>query len=139
MSHASDKHIKLVLRTLPSGQVSAIHVKESTAKFFGWDLHFQTYSDWVSDQIAMGVPMVRQFRKHQPRKIAGTPLRIGRGKNKRLNEAGLTNSFRINSKVSIGDLAELASFTEVNWEWMERPNGARMSRQWWFDRYQSLP
>ena len=139
VSNAPDKHIKLVLRALPSGQCSAIHVKKSTADFLGWTLHFQTYADWVADQIAMGVPMVRQYRAHEPRKIAGTPLRIGRGKNKRLNEAGLTNSFRINSKVSIADLAELASFTEVDWHWMERPNGSRMDRQWWWDKYQSSP
>ena len=139
MADGSDKHIKLVLRTLPSGQHSIVHVKKSTADFLGWTLHFQTYSDWIDDQISMGVPMKRAYRRHEPRKIAGVPLRIGRGKNKGRNEAGLTHSFRIGSKVSITDLAELASFTEVDWHWMERPNGARMDRQWWWDRYAAIP
>lgn len=139
MAHASDPHVKLVLRPLPSGQLSVINVKKSTADYLGWSLHFQTYSEWVRNEQGGGRYAVLPYRAHEPRKIAGTPIRIGRGPDMNRNEPGLTHIFRIGSKVSLRDLAELASFTEVDWHWMERPNRARMSRQWWWDLYQSTP
>lgn len=139
MSNGSDKHVKLILRTLPSGQHAVVTVQESTADFLGWTLHFQTYDQWVRDEIAAGSRVARFSRRCEPRAKGGVPLRIGRGTNKRRNEAGLTHTFRIGSKVSIRDLAELASFTEVDWHWMERPCGSRMSREWWWDRYTAIP
>ena len=133
------KHIKLVLRSLPSGQQSVICVQKATADFLGWTLHFPTYAEWADQQEALGVPVNRQYRAHEPRKQLGIPLRIGRGRNKSRNERGLTHTFRIGSKVSLADLAELASFTEVDWHWMERPCGTRMEKSWWWDRYAAIP
>ena len=133
------KHIKLVLRSLPSGQQSVISVQKATAEFLGWTLHFPTYAEWADQQEALGIPVNRQYRRHEPRKKLGIPIRIGRGTDMRRNEKGLTHTFRIGSKVSIRDLAELASFTEVEWQWMERPNRSRETRAWWWDQYQAIP
>ena len=133
------KHIKLVLRSLPSGQNSVVCVQKATAEFLGWTNHFPTYTEWVEQQRAGGNPIALSFRKHEPRTQMGKPIRIGRGKDSRRNEAGLTHTFRIGSKVSIRDLAELAHFTEVDWEWMERPNRCRETREWWSWQYATTP
>lgn len=133
------EHIKLVLRSLPSGQQAVVIVKKATADFLGWTNHFPTYTEWADQQEAIGVPVNRQYRRHEPRALGGKPVRIGRGTNKSRNEAGLTHIFRVGSKVTIRDMAELASFTEVDWHWMERPCGTRMDRQWWWERYLATP
>lgn len=139
MADTPDKHIKLILRTLPSGQAATVMVKKSTAEFLGWTQHFETYPQWVRRRIAEGGPGFPAYRKNDPRAQGGIPLRLGRGKNPSRNEAGLTHTFRVGSKVSTADLAELAAMTEVPFEWMERRCGTRESRDWWFQRYAAIP
>ena len=51
--------------------------------------------------------------------------------------AGFTNAFKVTSNTGLFDLAELAHFTKVDWNWMESLCGQRIDRERWADRYAS--
>jgi hypothetical protein len=134
MASYGHKHIDLVLRTNPQGQHATVRVLKTTAEFYGWTNHFKTPLDLLREE--QGFPQyVRTKSNAWARLVGGTAIRIGRGTDMRRNEPGLTNQFRINNRVKISDLAELASKTEVEWQWLERPCGRRMERDWWLNLY----
>ena len=139
MGYGSHKHVDLVLRTTPKGEHAVVVVKESTAQFFGWTDHFKTQQEVLAEEVATGVRQSLYFTGTAGRTRPGVALRIGRGPNPSYNEAGLTHTFRITSRVSQADLAELAHFTQGDWHWMERRCGKRMSRDWWAQRYAAIP
>ena len=139
MGYGAHKHIDLVLRTTPKGEHAVVVVKEATAQFFGWTDHFKTQAQVLAEEVASGARQAVYFTGGPGHSRPGVALRIGRGTDPTRNEAGLTHTFRITSRVSQADLAELAYFTQGDWHWMERRCRKRMSRDWWLQRYAAIP
>jgi len=140
MSYGAHKHIKLILRTLPSGQAATVMVKQATAEHFGWTNHFETEAEWTARRVSEGAISGFYYRGRPGRTVGGTPIRIGTTQHAGPGyEAGAAHQFRIGSKVSIADLAELAHFTDGNWEWMEDRTRRRIPRGAWLQRYSLIP
>ena len=139
MGYGPHEHVKLILRTLPSGQAATLMVKESTAEHLGWLEHYETEGEWAARRAAEGVTGPLRYRGSPGKAIGGVPLRMGFAEPVAGHPGGTSRQFRIGSKVSLADLAELAHFTEGDWHWMEDRSGRRISRERWLQRYSSIP
>ena len=118
-----------------SGNTKKLHALRSTANYYGWTEYFEEWS--LKTEFIQGS---RQFgfdpgRRGHPQCSPGRRLRICRSPSKSGLPAGFTNAFKVTSNVGLLDLAELAHFTKVDWEWMEDTSYARVSRDRWEDRY----
>ena len=56
---------------------------------------------------------------------------ISRSASKQGRKSTYSNQFRISRDATIPDLAKVAKFTDVDWNWMETPAGERRSREKW--------
>lgn len=132
----SGTHVRLVLFSHAGGNHSLLTCQRATAEYFGWLKHFETYADLMHREAQAGNGRVRANRiKAVNREGGGDQLFISRSPSKQGNRPRKTHSFRVNSRVSVADLAELAHFTENEWFWMEARNGVRVDRDTWLRVY----
>lgn len=133
-----ERFVRLVLWTNEWGNHSTISCLRATAEFYGWTKHYvelNSIPDFVVN--GRGYGYWRRGIRGLSGEIGGHPLRICRSSSKMGHPAGHTNTLRINKRVSVYDLAELAHFTEGDWHWLEDKSGKRVSREHWEEIYQS--
>lgn len=131
MVRGGGKEVKFVLRTLPSGQYLTVGCRETTAKAFGWFEHFETIEERRMRLVRQGMPVPAYRTYPMLQSSIGKPIRIVGDNNRRY-------TIRIGSKVRLTDLAELAHFTKDPWLWMERPDGARWTREQWAHHWNTV-
>ena len=127
--------VTLKLGETKFGSAKKLHALRATANYYGWTEEFEEWS--FKPELVEGS---RQFgldpgRRGHPQCSSGRRLRICRSASKSGLPAGFTNAFKVTRNVGLLDLAELAHFTNVDWEWMESLDGERVSRDRWEDRY----
>ena len=127
--------VTLKLGETKFGSAKTLHALRSTADYYGWTQEFEEWS--LQPEFEQGG---RKFgfdpgRRGHPQCSSGRRIRICRSPQKQGNPAGFTNAFKVTRNVGLLDLAELAHFTKVDWEWMESLDGERVSRERWADRY----
>ena len=128
-------YIKLKLGTTPSGNVKTLHALRSTADYYGWTENFE---EWIGETFVGPGGKTLLFdagRRGHPQCSPGRRIRISRSPDKHRYAAGFVNAFKISHGTGLFDLAELAHFTKVDWNWMESLDGERVDRARWEDRY----
>ena len=126
---------KLVLRTRDDGSRIWLKCLTATADYYGWSDYFEPWSPKVvseKDGYSFGHDPGRKGYASS----GGTRLRICRSRNRGGNPKGKTNCFRVHTRCTNYDLAELAHFTKPEWHWMEGFNGARKSKGQWLEMYE---
>ena len=127
--------ITLKLGETKSGNAKKLHAYRSTADYYGWTQHFPTWVGEVDFFEGGRGFLFDPGRRGHPQCSSGRRVRICRSPVKSGFPAGFTNAFKVTSNVGLFDLAELAHFTSVDWEWMTDPTGCRVSRADWERRY----
>ena len=127
--------ITLKLGETKSGRAKKLHALRSTANYYGWPEKFEEWS--LEAEFEEGG---RRFgfdpgRRGHPQCSSGYHVRICRSPSKDGFPAGFTNRFKVTKNTGLFDLAELAHFTKVDWEWMETPTSGRLTRADWERRY----
>ena len=127
--------VTLKLGETKSGAAKKLHALRTTANYYGWTEKFEEWS--LKAEFEQGG---RQFGRDPGRKghsqcSSGFHVRICRSPVRSGLPAGFTNRFKVTANTGLFDLAELAYFTNVDWEWMETPRSGRVSRAEWIDRY----
>ena len=128
-------YVTLLLGQTKSGNAKTLHALRTTADYYGWTKKFEP---WVGEiQFFEGSRgfLLDSGRRGHPQCSSGRRLRICRSPVKGGFPAGFTNAFKVTSNTGLFDLAELAYFTDVDWEWMESLDGERVSRDRWIGRY----
>ena len=128
-------YIKLLILRPITGPDRYLSALRATADYYGWTKEFEEWT--FQPEVEQGG---RRFgrdpgRKGHPQCSSGYRVRICRSPVMNGLPAGFTNAFKVTSNVGLFDLAELAHFTDVDWEWMTDPTGCRISRAQWLDRY----
>ena len=123
-------YVGLLIRRYGSGQTVWVKCLRATAQHYGW---LDAYD--VIGETASTPSGVREFRylsrsRWRP-DLGGKRRRICRAESRQGNPAGKTNVFRISSKVTNADLAELARLTKGEWAWMETTCGQIWDREKW--------
>ena len=129
--------VTLKLGETKGGAAKKLHALRSTANYYGWLEKFEEWTfqaEFVEGERSYGRD---PGRRGHPQCSSGRRLRICRSASKDGFPAGFTNAFKVTSNTGLFDLAELAYFTNVDWEWMETPTSGRVSRERWLDRYAS--
>ena len=124
------QYVGLLIHQYASGQTKWIKCLRTTAQYYGW---LDAYD--VIGETAPTPSGAREFRflstsRWRP-DLGGRKRRICRAESRQGYPAGKTNSFRISSKVTNADLAELARLTKGEWAWMETTNCVRWDREKW--------
>ena len=128
-------YVTLKIGETKSGQPKKLHALRTTADYYGWTKHFPI---WVAKRIdgpGKYVFALDPGRSGHPQNSSGYHVRICRSPVTSGLPAGFTNRFKVTSNTGLFDLAELAHFTDVDWEWMEGPTTGRVSRADWERRY----
>ena len=124
------QYVGLLIKQYATGQTKWIKCLRTTAQHYGW---LDAYD--VIGETASTPSGVREFRYMSTSRwrpdMGGRRRRIGRGPRGEGNAAGQTNVFRISSKVTNADLAELARLTKGEWAWMETTCAQRWDREKW--------
>ena len=130
-------YVTLKLGETKSGNVKTLHALRSTADYYGWTEKFEPWIGKIQflqgDRAFLLQPSRRGYEAWSP----GRRLRICRSPSKNGFPAGFTNAFKVSSNTGLFDLAELAHFTKVDWEWMQDTAYQRVSRVDWERRYAS--
>lgn len=131
----SDPYQVLTIRRQNGGRQIWIKGLRTTFAFFGWD---QVYDEWEPNwHLGPNGTRFYYYGARTPRGNAGGQrLRICRSMSKDGHPRGLTNCFRIHSKASNMDLAELAHFAGPQVAWMESKCGKRVEWEDWEAYYQ---
>lgn len=127
--------VTLKLGETKFGSPKKLHALRSTANYYGWTEEFEEWTfqtEFVEGGRSYGLD---PGRRGHPQCSSGRRLRICRSPQKQGFPPGFTNAFKVTRNVGLLDLAELAHFTNVDWEWMESLDGERVSRERWADRY----
>ena len=127
--------VTLKLGETKSGAAKKLHALRSTADYYGWTKEFEEWS--LKAEVDEGG---RRFgldpgRRGHPQCSSGYRVRICRSPVRDVLPAGFTNAFKVTSNTGLFDLAELAHFTDVDWEWMASPRSGRVTRDEWLARY----
>ena len=128
-------YVTLKLGETKSGKAKTLHALRSTADYYGWTEYFP---EWVGQELRVGdryTLLYSPSRRGHPQCSGGRRLRISRSPSRDGNPAGFTNAFKVSSNTGLFDLAELAHFTKVDWEWMTSIDYSRVSRADWERRY----
>ena len=137
MKAPGNDYVKLRLGTQESRQPKYLIALRATADYYGWSEEFEPWFPKTEETLA-GRQFVRdpgrrgglQFAGGRRHRICRSPVTAGYPK-------GLTNQFRVSSRVCMLDLAELAHFTKGEWHWMSSPFGERISRERWEAMWQA--
>ena len=137
MRHSRREQVILVLRTLPSGQHCTVRLPEDDCLELGL---LDTYQDLKDVLYGAGSAQAARF-------VRGVPPRSMRASQRSLiltrpaprgwDRKTLQTTFRIGSKTTMLDLAELLHFVQVDWHHAKGPDGSRHVRSWWEGLYQS--
>lgn len=135
MRHAASEQVEIVLRTLPSGQYCTVSTDKGTAELFGLFNHYDKLLDVLETQYGLrgyhyGARAASKKRRSTPRKA--TFIRVMPEDSETRTRS---HTFRLGSKASLFDIAELAHFIEVDWHFLVGPDGRRHDRAWWEDKY----
>ncbi len=127
--------VTLKLGETSGGAAKKLHALRTTADYYGWTKKFEEWT--FKSQLEQGN---RSFgrdpgRKGHPQCSSGYRVRICRSPVTSGLPAGFTNAFKVTSNTGLFDLAELAYFTDVDWEWMASPRSGRVTRDEWLARY----
>ena len=120
----------LIRRTRQGGPI-LLQARKETAEFYGWDKHFQPYLEGYRKDPETGVEYINQPRLKKWNTRSGVPLRISRTASKSGQTRTQVNHIRVSSDATTADIAQVAKFTDVDWNWMETPSGERRSRDKW--------
>ena len=128
---------RYLLRRTRRNTPITIRARTATADFYGWSNHFEKYiSDSWTDPNT-GTQYLTAPRLGKESKQAGFSILISRSASKSKGLATYCNYFRISSDATIADLAKVAKFTDVDWNWMETPSGERRSREKWLSIHET--
>jgi len=131
-----DPYVKLVIGLQTVDHRKYLIALRTTADYYGWTEHLETWTPKTVETTG-GVRVVRDPGRRANLQFAGGRRhRISRSSSTQGMPAGLTNAFRVSARCGVGDLAELAHFTEGDWEWMEGLHGERIRRDRWEEIYQ---
>ena len=133
----SSDYIKLTLWRPEKQTARWISAPRPTADYYGWTKEFEVWRPKLAGYDGRYAVHQMPNRRGRGHAEGGTRLRISRSQSRRGNPAGLTNQFKASNSCRTIDLAELAHFTQVNWNWMETFNGERFSRAHWEEIYQA--
>ena len=128
-------YVTLKLGQTKSGKPKKLHALRATANYYGW---LEKFEEWTLEpEFEQGGRLFGRDpgRRGHPQCSSGRRLRICRSASKDGFPAGFTNAFKVTSNTGLLDLAELAHFTTVDWEWMQDVSYQRVSRADWERRY----
>ena len=131
-------YVTLKIGETAKGQQKLLHALRSTADYYGWTEEFPV---WIGKKVANTEGYVLLHdpgRRGNPQCSPGKRLRISRSPIKSRYAAGFTNAFKVSANTGLFDLAELAHFTKVDWNWMSTKTGERIKRAQWEDRYAGI-
>ena len=137
MTSSETDFVKLVIYRDSAGEARWIQALRTTADYYGWTEEFEPWRPKVVGE-SNGYQLF-YFPHRQGRGVAsgGRRIRICRSTSKNGHPHGLTNQFTVSNSCRAIDLAELAHFTKVDWNWMSSPVGTRISRDRWEEIYQA--
>lgn len=127
------EHISLVVRELPSGPLCWVRAKQATASAMGWQKMFDTEVHHRAKQSPDGT--VQFTKKTLATGCGGRPMMIGLDRNHHRPAPQSRWRFRVSHHFTLLDCAELAHFTDIDWEWMTSPNGVKRTREQWHAIY----
>ena len=112
--------------------------RKETAEFYGWDKHFEPYMEgyWVDPNTGTKFCSAPVLKKWNNR--AGVAIRISRTASKSGQARTQVNHIRVSSDATQADIAKVAKFTDVDWNWMETFSGERRSREKWLAIHQAF-
>ena len=128
-------YITLKIGETKSGKAKTLHALRSTADYYGWTEQFPVWTGQIQSSQGERGYLLDPGRRGHPQCSSGKRLRICRSPSRDGYPAGFTNAFKVTANTGLFDLAELAHFTKVDWEWMETPTSGRVSRADWERRY----
>jgi hypothetical protein len=118
-----------VVGSTPGGVPKIVKVKTATAKFLGWDVHFDEYFEWVMNNRPKtpggGWTVATGFRP----KVGGRRHHLYLADDQWATAGKKRVAFRIGSNVTKRDLAELLHFTQVDWTGCKELTGPYWSRE----------
>lgn len=118
----------------------SLNVKRETAEYFGWDKAFPEFHERRERDEQGNMPMAfRSWQQKDPGGQGGKRLRICRAKSKNGWPAGMTNCFRIQGNVTNAMLHQMAEVAGEKFEWMEKKNGKKVSREDWLRNEEENP
>lgn len=128
---------RYLLRRTRQNTPITIRCRTKTAEFYGWDKHFEKYVSDAWTDPNTGTQYLTSPPLGKSSKQAGVSILISRSSSKNKGLATYCNYFRISSDATIADLAKVAKFTDVDWNWMETPSGERRSREKWLSIHET--
>ena len=127
----------LLIRRTKAGSPIWLKARKETAEFYGWTDHFEPYRLGYSRDEETGVEYIASPTLKRSQMRGGRSLTISRGSSKSSHNRTYSNQFRISRDATIPDIAKVAKFTDVDWNWMETPTGERRSREEWLSIHQA--
>ena len=123
--------VRLLIRRTRAGNPIVLQARKETADFYGWTNNIPPHREgqWTDPETGTQYINCPTLKKWNTR--MGIPLRISRTANKNGQTRTQVNHFRITGEATITDIAKVAKFTDVDWNWMETPAGERRSREKW--------
>ena len=111
-------------------------VLTATAKYYGWS---DVFEPWKPKVVSEGIGYTFGYDpgRRGYASAGGHRLVICRDPSRNGNPRGKTNAFRVHSRCSNRDLAELAHFTKGAWNWMEGLYGQRRTKEHWLEMYEA--
>ena len=123
--------VRLLIRRAKSGNPICLQARKETAEFYGWTNHFEKHVEGYWKDEATGVEYISMPLLRKGKARFGIPLQISRKASKHSHNTTYANYFRVSGEATIADIAKVAKFTDVDWNWMETPSGERRSREKW--------
>ena len=123
--------VRLLIRRSKAGNPICLQARKETAEFYGWTNHFEEHVEGYSRDEATGVEYISMPSLRKGKARFGIPLQISRKASKHSHNTTYANYFRVSGEATIADIAKVAKFTDVDWNWMETPSGERRSREKW--------
>lgn len=139
MRHAASEHVEIVLRTLPSGQHCTVGTDKATVELFGLLNHYDKLQDVLAAQYGFRGYSYAARGLAKKRGCVSKRITVIRQMPEDSETKTRSHSFRLGSKVSLFDIAELAHFIECDWHFLVGPDGRRHDRAWWEGKYQRGP
>lgn len=139
MRHAASEQVEIVLRATPSGQYSTVGTDKATVQLFGLLNHYQELKDALAAQYGPRGYRYAASALSWKRQCSSRRIKVIRRMPEGSETKTRSHTFRLGSRVSGFDIAELAHFIDVDWHFLVGPDGRRHDRAWWERRYQRGP
>ena len=122
---------RFLLRRTRQGGPILLQARKETAEFYGWDKHFEPYIEGYKVDPETGTQYINQPTCVKGNARSGQAIRISRTASKSGQVRTQVNHIRISKDATTADIAKVAKFTDVDWNWMETFSGERRSREKW--------